>query len=134
MGNVHRCSVFLLVVRGIEAKAKMLFAVAALAASVWAADAPPTYNRDIQPIFQKNCVACHAPGKAAPMSFTTYEGTRPWVRQIRDVVLQKKMPPGVVERHYGLFGSDGGISQNEIDAIVRWVDAGAPEGAARRAQ
>lgn len=99
-----------------------------------AADNTPTYNRDVQPILQKNCVACHAPGKVAPMSFTTYESTRPWVRQIRDMVTQKKMPPGVVERHYGLFGDDGSISQNEIDILVRWIDAGAPEGVARPAR
>jgi hypothetical protein len=105
---------------------------AALFAS--AADNPPTYNRDVQPILQKNCVACHAPGKVAPMSFATYESTRPWVRQIKEMVAQKKMPPGVVERHYGLFGDDGSISQNEIDIIVRWVDAGAPEGTATPAR
>ena len=99
-----------------------------------AADNTPTYNRDVQPILQKNCVACHAPGKVAPMSFITYESTRPWVRQIRDMVTQKKMPPGVVERHYGLFGDDGSISQNEIDILVRWIDAGAPEGVARPAR
>ena len=39
-----------------------------------AADNTPTYNRDVQPILQKNCVACHAPGKVAPMSFTTVPG------------------------------------------------------------
>ena len=107
----------------------LLFAVA-----VWAADTTPTYSRDVQPILQKNCVACHAPGKVAPMSFTTYEGTRPWVRQIREMVSQKKMPPGITERHYGLFGDDGSMNQNEIDIIVRWVDGGAPEGVARPAR
>ncbi|MEQ1946504.1 MAG: cytochrome c [Bryobacteraceae bacterium] len=99
-----------------------------------AADNTPTYNRDVQPILQKNCVACHAPGKVAPMPFTTYESTRPWVRQIREMVTNKKMPPGVVERHYGLFGDDGSMNQNEIDVIVRWVDGGAPEGVARPAR
>jgi hypothetical protein len=105
-----------------------------VALAVCAAERTPTYNREIQPILQKNCVACHAPGKVAPMSLATYESTRPWVRQIRDMVLQKKMPPGVTERHYGLFGDDGSITQYEIDTIVRWVDAGAPEGMARPAR
>src|SRR5258708_37201881 len=62
---------------------------AAFAAAVWAAGSVPTYNREIQPILQKNCIACHAPGKVAPTSFTTYESTRPWVRQIREMVAQK---------------------------------------------
>ena len=86
-----------------------------------------TYNRDVQPILQRACVACHSPGQVAPMSFTTYESTRPWAAQIKAVVTQKRMPPGVVERHYGLFGDDGALHQNDIDVIVQWADAGAPE-------
>ncbi len=93
----------------------------------------PTYNRDIQPILQKACVACHSPGQVAPMAFTTYENTRAWAPQIKVVVTKGKMPPGVVERHYGMFGDDGALGTHEIDLIVRWVDAGAPEGAAQEA-
>ena len=122
----------LLEIRSAVARPGVVLCGAILSAfAVGAADRTPTYNREVQPILQKNCIACHAPGKVAPMSFTTYEGTRPWVRQIRDMVAQKKMPPGVVERHYGLFGDDGSITREEIETIVGWVDAGAPEGVAR---
>jgi len=86
-----------------------------------------TYNRDVQPILQRACVACHTPGGVAPMSFTSYESTRPWIMQIKAVITQKKMPPGIVERHYGLFGDDAALHQKDIDIIVAWVDAGAPE-------
>ena len=94
----------------------------------------PTYHRDVQPIIQKACVACHSPGHVAPMSFTTYENTRAWAPQIKAVVTHKKMPPGVVERHYGLFGDDGSLTQHEIETIVHWVDTGAPEGSAQDAR
>ncbi len=87
----------------------------------------PTYNRDVQPILQRACVACHSPGQVAPMSFTSYESTRPWAMQIKAVVGSQKMPPGVTERHYGLFGDDGALHPQDIVLIVRWVDAGAPE-------
>jgi hypothetical protein len=93
-----------------------------------------TYNKDVQPILQKACIACHSPGQVAPMSFTTYESTRPWVAQIKAVVTQKKMPPGVVQQHYGLFGDDGSLSQHDIETIVKWVDDGAPEGRAQQAR
>lgn len=99
-----------------------------LVPAVLAAAAPPTYNREIRPIFEKNCVACHSPGGAGPMLLNTYESVRPWTRQIKAMVTQKKMPPGVVQRHYGLFGDDGALSRQEIETIVQWVDAGAPEG------
>jgi len=96
---------------------------------VLAAFRTPTYRHDIRPILEKNCLACHSPGRVAPMSFATYEDARPWARQMKAMVTGKKMPPGIVEKHYGLFGDDGSLSQAEIDAIVQWADAGAPEGA-----
>ena len=62
------------------------------------------------------------------MSFATYEQARPWAGQIKAVVSVKKMPPGIVERHYGILGEDGSLTRAEIETIVQWVDAGAPEG------
>jgi hypothetical protein len=99
---------------------------------VLAAFRTPTYRHDIQPILEKNCVACHSPGRVAPMSFATYEDARPWARQMKAMVTGKKMPPGIVEKHYGLFGDDGSLNQAEIEAIVQWADAGAPEGAVQQ--
>jgi mono/diheme cytochrome c family protein len=93
----------------------------------------PTYRREVFPVLNKNCLSCHSPGRVAPMSFATYEDARPWARQMKTVVTQKKMPPGIVEKHYGLFGDDGTLTQSEIDLIVEWVDAGAPEGSAQDA-
>ncbi len=93
----------------------------------------PTYRRDVFPILQKNCLSCHSPGRVAPMSFATYEDARPWARQMKAVVTGKKMPPGAVERHYGLLGDDGTLTQVEIDVIALWVDVGAPEGAVQDA-
>jgi mono/diheme cytochrome c family protein len=97
--------------------------------SAIAAFRTPTYRRDVRPVLEKNCVACHSPGRVAPMSFATYEDARPWARQMKAVVSVKKMPPGVVERHYGMLGDDGALTAAEIDIIVQWADAGAPEGA-----
>lgn len=36
------------------------------------ATAGPTFNRDVAPIFYKNCVACHQPESMAPMSLLDY--------------------------------------------------------------
>ncbi len=91
----------------------------------------PTYRRDVLPVLEKNCLACHSPGRVAPMSFATFEDARPWARQMKSVVTKKHMPPGVVERHYGLLGDDGTLTKAEIDVIAEWADAGAPEGSAQ---
>ena len=32
-----------------------------------------TFNRDVAPIFYKNCVVCHRPNDMAPMSLMTYK-------------------------------------------------------------
>src|SRR5262245_1657254 len=48
------------------------------ASRLGAADAPPTFYKDVLPILQANCQSCHRPGEVAPMSLVTYEQTRPW--------------------------------------------------------
>ena len=112
--------------------ASVLLAASAMAADV--AEGRVTYNRDVLPIFEKNCMGCHRPGQIAPMSFLTYETTRPWAPQIKAVVLAKKMPPAVTNPHYIMLTKDDGLTQAEIDTIVKWVDGGAAEGTAQPAR
>jgi hypothetical protein len=47
---------------------------------------------------------------------------------MKEAVLLKKMPPWFADPHFGAFANDKSLSQREIDAIVAWADAGAPEG------
>ena len=54
----------------------------------------PTFYRDVLPILQKNCQGCHRPGQVAPMSFLSYQSTRPWAKAIRAAVLAGKCHPG----------------------------------------
>jgi len=112
--------------------ASVLFAASAMAADV--ADGRVTYNGDVLPIFEKNCMGCHRPGQIAPMSFLNYETTRPWAAQIKAVVSAKKMPPAVTNPHYIMLTKDDGLTQAEIDTIVKWVDGGAAEGTAQPAR
>jgi len=45
-------------------------------------DGAITFNKQVLPILQKNCQACHRPGEIAPMSFLTYQDVRPWAKAI----------------------------------------------------
>src|SRR5258705_12026611 len=90
--------------------------------------APPTFYKDILPLFQKHCQSCHRPGEIGPMPLLTYEGTRPWAKAIKAAVLSKKMPPWFADPKYGHFMNDRSLSQAEIDKLAAWSDAGAPEG------
>ena len=96
---------------------------------------PVTFSKDVLPILQKNCQSCHRPGEIAPMSFLTYESTRPWAKAIKLAVLTKKMPPWFADPQDGQnasrmnkrrrFWNDRSLKQEEIDTLVRWVDEGA---------
>ena len=85
-----------------------------------------TFNKDVLPILQKNCQRCHRPGELAPMSFLTYNDTRPWAKAMKEAVLTKKMPPWFAER--GHFANDPSLSTEQIKTLVSWADNGAPEG------
>jgi hypothetical protein len=98
-----------------------------------AADAPkptPTFTRDIAPIFQEKCEACHRPGSIAPMSLVGHEESRPWARAIKTRVEARQMPPWHIDKTVGIqqFKNDRSLSDAQIETIVRWVDGGAPKG------
>src|ERR1700674_3720441 len=85
--------------------------------------AMPTFTKDVAPILQQNCQACHRPGEAAPFSLLTYQEARPWAKAIKAAVLQKKMPPWFADPRFGKFSNDASLSQSAIDTLVAWVDA-----------
>jgi mono/diheme cytochrome c family protein len=104
-------------------------AVLALAAPVAAAETP-TFSKDVAPILQAKCQACHQPNSIAPMSLMTYQEARPWARSIRERVSSRQMPPWHIDKSVGIqnFKNDMSLSDEQIDTIVRWVEGGAPQG------
>lgn len=101
---------------------------------VFAADTPAvTFNKDVLPILQKNCQGCHRPGQIAPMSFLTYESTRPWAKSMKTAVVTKKMPPWFSDPAVGHFLNDRSLKSEDTEKISRWADAGAPLGDAKDA-
>jgi mono/diheme cytochrome c family protein len=93
-----------------------------------------TFRRDVLPILAKHCQSCHSPDQVAPMSFQTYGQTRPWAARIKEMVSTKKMPPVVGTPHYSVLTRGEGLTQAEINTVVKWVDGGAPEGSANDAK
>ncbi len=92
--------------------------------------ATPTFTKDIAPIFQQKCEACHRPGSMAPMSLQSYQEARPWARSIKTKVTARLMPPWHIDKAVGIqeFRNDRSLSDAQLDTIVRWVDGGAPMG------
>ena len=92
--------------------------------------AKPTFTRDIAPIFQDKCEACHRPDSIAPMSLVSYDEARPWARAIKQRVEQHQMPPWHIDKSIGIqaFKNDRSLSDRQIATIVAWVDGGALKG------
>jgi len=88
----------------------------------------PTFSKDVAPIMQAHCQSCHRPGETAPFSLLSYKEARPWASSIKEAVQLRKMPPWYADPHYGHFRNDRTLEQKDIDTIVAWVNAGAPEG------
>src|SRR5256885_6998920 len=112
--------------------AASLMALVLMPAAAFAAgpESAVTFSKDVAPIFYKNCAECHRPTMFAPMSLLTYESARPWAKSIKQKITSRQMPPWGADPAFGTFKNDPRLSQNEIDTIVAWVDAGAPKGEA----
>src|SRR5246127_2894745 len=106
--------------------------------SALAADAQPanagtreqvTFSKDVAPILQAKCQECHQPNSIAPMSLITFQEARPWARSIKERVMTRQMPPWHIDQSVGVqkFKNDMSLSDEQINTIVRWVDAGAPQ-------
>src|SRR5262249_11948473 len=99
-----------------------------LSAAAFAAPAEVTFHKNVEAIFQKHCQDCHRPGEIGPFSMLSYDQVRPWAKAIKEDVLSKKMPPWPADPHFGKFSNDRTLTKAEIETIVAWVDAKAPEG------
>ncbi len=89
-----------------------------------------TYAEDVAPIIQEKCQACHRPGSVAPMALLTYDDARAWAPMIREQVSLRIMPPWPIDTNVGIqqFKNDLSLTDDQIETIVAWVDAGTPMG------
>lgn len=91
---------------------------------------PPTYAKDIAPIFQAKCQDCHHSGGSGPMSLVNYNEVRPWAKSIKARVASRSMPPWFIDEHVGVqnFKDNWSLSNDQVATILKWVDSGAPAG------
>lgn len=93
-------------------------------------DRDVTYYRDVAPIIQAHCQTCHRPGNVAPFELMTYEDAYYSASTIAEVVEERRMPPwhAYLNPKFGKLQHDARLSQDEIDTLIAWADADAPEG------
>ncbi|HKQ77520.1 MAG TPA: cytochrome c [Blastocatellia bacterium] len=87
-----------------------------------------TFTKDVAPIFFKQCAECHRAGEIAPFSVMSYKDVRPWAKSIREKVVSREMPPWHADPNHGEWLNDRRLTQQQIDAIIAWIDGGAKEG------
>ncbi|MFK7864126.1 MAG: hypothetical protein AB8B95_07885 [Pseudohongiellaceae bacterium] len=89
---------------------------------------PPDYSTEIAPIVVKNCAECHRWGGVGPFALDSYVSLLGWSPMIREVLLNKRMPPMQVDPAIGHSESAQYISTAEVQQLVHWMQAGAPRG------
>jgi mono/diheme cytochrome c family protein len=91
-------------------------------------EAKLTYVKDVAPILEAKCVACHQEGGIGPMQLTSYEMVKGFAPMIREVIRTDRMPPFNADPHVGKFQGDKSLSPAEIKTVVHWVESGAARG------
>lgn len=97
-----------------------------------------TWHADIAPILFERCVGCHREGGIAPFSLQTYAQAAPFGEAIALATAERTMPPWGAQdteeckpRHG--FQDDVRLTNQQIQLIQDWVEAGAAEGDAQDA-
>jgi mono/diheme cytochrome c family protein len=109
----------------------MTLASGSLGAQTTAMASPQvTFTKEVAPLLQQHCQECHRPNAIAPMSLQTYEEVRPFAKAIKERVSARMMPPWFIDPNVGInkFKNYGGLTDDEIATLVKWVDGGAPMG------
>lgn len=87
-----------------------------------------SYAKDVAPILQEKCVACHQTGGIGPFAMTSYEVVKGFSGMIREAVRTDTMPPWHPDPLVGKFKHEQGMSNAQIQTLVHWIEAGAPRG------
>jgi peroxiredoxin len=92
------------------------------------AQTPPDYVNDVAPIIIENCAECHKQGGVGPFALDSYIMVLGWSPMIREVLLNKRMPPTQVDPYIGHSDTARYVTKEELQTVIHWIDAGAPQG------
>lgn len=86
----------------------------------------PDYAAEVAPRIIENCGMCHRRGGVGPFALDSHLMLLGWSPMIREVLLNKRMPPMQVDPHIGHSRDAQYISVEDLQVLINWIDAGAP--------
>lgn len=89
---------------------------------------PPDYSSEVAPIIVEHCSECHRQGGVGPFAMDSYIMLLGWSPMIREVLLNKRMPPAQVDPYIGHSQAARYLSKEKLQTLVHWIDNGAPRG------
>jgi len=92
------------------------------------AEGTVSYSNHVARIIQNNCQECHRPGQIGPFSLLSYNNAVNWAENIREAVLEKRMPPWHADAQHGKFSNNRSLSKEDRETLVAWIDQGCPKG------
>ncbi len=87
-----------------------------------------TWARDIAPIVEQRCLACHNAGGPSTLALGSYEDARAAAVRIKHEERERRRPPWPSAPGVGAFVNVRSLSLVEPDLLVAWADGGTPKG------
>lgn len=93
----------------------------------------PTWHGEVGPLVMERCGACHSDRGIGPFSVEDFETAASWGPAMVDAVREGRMPPFAAVRSDECepnewYKDDNRLSQEELELLEAWVEAGTPEG------
>jgi peroxiredoxin len=88
----------------------------------------PDYVTEIAPIIIDNCASCHRQFGVGPFAIDKYVSLLGWSPMIREVLLNKRMPPAQIDPSIGHSPNARYVATEDIQTLLHWFNAGAPRG------
>lgn len=87
-----------------------------------------TYAKDVAPLLNRHCVACHRPGEVGTFPLTSYKDAAKRAQHLVEVTSEGRMPPWKAEPQPHAFKDERRMSAEEKELLRRWAETGAKEG------
>ena len=86
----------------------------------------PDYATEVAPIVMEKCAECHREGGVGPFAIDSHIMLMGWSPMIREVLLNRRMPPTQVDPYVGQTKNARHVSPEQMQTLIHWIDAGGP--------